>query len=292
MRKLILILRLFIAVCLAANIPVYISAQSPMFKLIAKKAGCTPDTDAQKFIDSLSLTGTNATAICNLVKDLKDSSLWSSLSVIYPMIGGTSSTTAFNLKDPTVYKITWGGTLTYASTGVLPNGTTGYGNTGYNASLLTTNSSHFSVYLRTNTGVTNAADIGVFDGGTNLLSIYARSAANSLYADQYSFSAGGRITVTGITDSKFYFISSRTSSTAFNVYKNGTSIGSLTSAVAGSTFAQPFYIGAMNLNGTAGQFTNREIAFVTIGLGLTAAQSSTLNTIVERYNDALSRGVQ
>ena len=61
----------------------------------------TYDADAQRFIDSSGISNnTNKLALYNLAKQLKDSSLWAKFIAIYPMIGGTASTTKWNLKDP------------------------------------------------------------------------------------------------------------------------------------------------------------------------------------------------
>lgn len=273
-------------------VPFVSLAQSPMFKLIAKKAstGCTPDADATAFISAASITDpTEQSAICVLVASLKSNSLWTLFDVIYPVVGGTSSTCSYNLKNPATYQASFTGGWTFLSTGMQPNGTTGYGNTGYNTNVLTADDSHFSIYSRTNSVGADLAGIGAYDGGTNLLSIYARNTGDLLVSDQYTYTTG-RISVSN-TDSRAYFISSRTASNLFTLYKNGSSVGSQ-SSLGGSLFAQPFYFGAMNLNGTAGQFSNREIAFVTIGKGLTSGQVSTLNTIVETFQDALGRGVQ
>src|ERR1035437_5830016 len=84
----------------------------------------TYDVDAQRFIDSSGITdNTQKSAINNFVKQLKDSSLWTKFVAVYPMVGGTATTTKWNLKDPrnldAAYRLTFNGAPVYAGTGVL-----------------------------------------------------------------------------------------------------------------------------------------------------------------------------
>ena len=82
----------------------------------------TYDVDAQKFIDSSGLSDTTQKiAINNFVKQLKDSSLWTKFVAVYPMVGGTATTTKWNLKDPrnldAAYRLTFNGAPVYAEIG-------------------------------------------------------------------------------------------------------------------------------------------------------------------------------
>ncbi len=284
MRKLLLILFL---------LPVFASAQSPMFKLIAKKSGCTPDADAQKFIDSTGITGTEATAICNLVKDLKDSSLWSSMQAIYPMVGGTASTHKWNLKDvrdlDAAFRLTFnGGGWTHSSNGALPNGSSSYAPTYYDPSTnATAGSNHISYYSRTQ-GNSGESMIEMGCQGTSFREnqIIARFSDN-MYLEPNSVQ-NGYVTAAN-TDARGYFIASRTSNTNVIGQKNTTQI---TGTHTESLNDYSIYLGARNRSGVTDFFSNRQCAFATIGTGLSSAQMLTLNIIVERFNDALSRGVQ
>lgn len=292
MRKFILIIRVFLAVALIANPTLQTSAQSPMFKMAAKKSGCIPDTDAQKFIDSLSLTGTEATAICNLVKDLKDNSLWSSMQAIYPMIGGTAAKHKWNLKDvrdlDAAFRLTFNGTWTHSSTGATPNGSSGYAFTYYVPSTdATAGSNHISYYSRTQ-GNSGESMIEMGSQGTSFREnqIIVRFSDN-MYLEPNSV-ANGFVTAAN-TDARGYFIASRTSNTAIIGQKNTTQI---TGTATESLNNYSIYLGARNSSGSTNFFSNRQCAFATIGAGLSSAQMLTLNTIVERYQDALGRGVQ
>src|SRR5258708_12991972 len=90
------------------------------------------DAAAKIFIDSSAITdSTQKIAINNFVIQLKASSLWSKFVAIYPMVGGTATTTKWNLIDPrdldAAYRLTFYGTPVYANTGVLFPMTSDYG---------------------------------------------------------------------------------------------------------------------------------------------------------------------
>ena len=108
---------------------------------------------ADAFLKAAGITDATITsAVKTLVRGLQADGLWSKMKAIYPMVGGNATAHSYNLKDTTKFQITWSGGITHSSTGVLPNGTNGYGNTGLIPSLsLLQNSASASFYSRTNT---------------------------------------------------------------------------------------------------------------------------------------------
>jgi hypothetical protein len=96
-----------------------------------------------------------------------------------------------------------------------------------------------------------------------------------------------------VTDSRGYFITNRSNSTTFKVFRNTTQIGSTnTNTSQGwSSLTQSFTIAALRDNGTANYFTNRQHAFATLGDGLTDAESKLLYECVDRYQKTLGRAV-
>jgi hypothetical protein len=127
----------------------------------------TTDPDAAAFFLRVSsaggtLTATEKTSINNLVVSLKFNNLWLSMSAIYPMVGASAAACAQNLVSSS-FTGSFSGGWTYASTGVTPNGTNAYMNTGLNClSVLTSTNIHLSVYSRTDNPIT-FCDIGVRD---------------------------------------------------------------------------------------------------------------------------------
>ncbi len=131
------------------------------------------DPDAQAFITAASITDpTQQSAINQLVLDLKGYSIWTKMKAIYPYVGGTSSSTSYNLKNPAQFQITWNGGVTWSNNGVLFGGVNGYGNTGYNISVNNTGSNiSAGVYSRTS-GINAGSEFGAVDGAFNVIVIF------------------------------------------------------------------------------------------------------------------------
>lgn len=264
---------------------------NPFYRSINTSAPYCSDSDAEAFIVATGITdGTQKDAICNLVQDLKDSSLWSSLLAIYPFVGGTATTHKFNLKNPAntdaAYRLTFSGTWTHSSNGADPNGINAYANTHYAPSAnATATSRHISFYSMED--VQTGRDIGSSDGSYNGDLFHIEYSDNKTYGQIGS--TDGSATA---GNSAAFYIASRIDNVDSRIYKNGAHLFTKTSAnIFNSTYN--IYIGNINYAGAlGGLYSNRQVSFVSLGAGLTAAQAATLNRIVEEYQDALSRGVQ
>ena len=251
------------------------------------------DGSADAFLSAAGITDWKITqAINNLVKDLKTSGIWSSCIAIYPFVGGTSTTMKYNLIDTTLYAITFNGGATYSSTGYLPNGTTGFANTGINASAkLTQSNASLSFYSRTNAAAVNGVCIGAIVGTiAPMVGMYLKTASTTADA-RNSAGAGTQSVSVSNTDSRGFYVMSKTSAAigGLVLYKNGSSIGSNSAAITTNTYPNTnLLIGAFS---STYSFDNKECAFASIGTGLTATQVSQLNTIVTNFQTALGRNV-
>jgi hypothetical protein len=131
------------------------------------------DSDAQAFLTAAGITDPIISgAIDTLVVDLKAANIWSKMKAIYPMVGGSSSTHKWNLKDPrdldAAFRLAFYGGWTHNSNGATPNGVNGYADTKINSNLeLTLINMHFAsaLYSRTNNtdNSGNPYDIGNSD---------------------------------------------------------------------------------------------------------------------------------
>jgi hypothetical protein len=249
------------------------------------------DPDAQLFITATGITGTNASAINQLVLDLKSASIWTKMKAIYPMVGGTATTCKWNLKNPldtnAAFRLFLAGGFTVSSTGVLFNGSTGYAETYLAPSTsLLQNNAHISFYSRTNIDgfYIDMGSSGDPSSGIHGSYIFPRL-ANLFY---------GRINTTASTtvanlDSRGFYISSRLSGTTQVIYKNST----LTSAASNSTglTGNAINIGRWNNPGGTFYYSPRECAFASIGDGLTDTEASNFYTAVQTFNTTLGRQV-
>jgi hypothetical protein len=241
------------------------------------------EADAQKFIDSAGITDvTQRFAINNLVKQLKDSALWTKFGAIYPLVGGTSASMKWNLKDPRdldlAYRLTFYGSPTYAPTGVLFPTSADYADTHLSDAVLTYNDNSISYCSRTQNTV-SGYDMGCYDHGApyNELTIYNQSDAANWFG-YYNFrpmppSTRGLFTL---------------SATANDVtrYENGVVKNSKGAPpLAGST-GYTILLGFVNGASAGGQ---RECSLAAIGNGLTSAQAATFFYIVQNFVNELGR---
>lgn len=259
------------------------------------------DLDALAFINAAGITNfTQKSAINSLVLGLKNNSLWTKCTAVYPMVGGTATTHKFNLKNPAdtdaAFRLSFTGGWTHSSNGALPNGTNAYGNTFINTSTaFSSNSAHICYYSRTNSAVANEIVMGNLNGsnGTSGLNLVVRrtSDVNSFRATETA-TANGLINST-VTDSRGLFMGSITSATSRKTYKNGSLLATNSSNYTWNRANFNMFIGAALRTDTsvADFYTNKECAFVSIGSGLTDAEATTLYNIVQTYQTTLGRQV-
>ena len=260
------------------------------------------DSDSQNFLNAAMINNAQiANAVNNLVLDLKKFGLWSKMRAIYPIVGGNAWSHKFNLKDPrdadSAYRLFFSGSWTHGSTGMTPS--SAYANTYFipvnNSSL---NSSHVSFYSRTNSdggsgAYTSYVDIGGSNqlgsaGGTGLA--LRTSDIFSGRVDVYPNSASDAATASN-TDSRGFYIASRTSSTSTKIYKNGLIVGS--NSTAGNRSTKSLLISADSKDNPDQivRYSNRQSAFITIGDGLTDTESANFYTAVQAFQTLLGRQV-
>lgn len=249
-----------------------------------------PDAEAKAFFNATGITdATIQSAIIDLVQDLKDYGIWTKMKAIYPFVGGTVTSHKFNLVNPadtdTAFRLLFSGGWTHSSNGVLPNGINGYADTFLTpSSTLTQNSTHISFYSRT-----NVANTGSDLGSSNLLF------ANGLYittryTDNNSYSRINGQNVQFFNASSLgMFVGSRTASNVARIFKNNvlSATDNLTSTGLNNFTIN---IGALNVGGTR-NYSNRQLAFATIGDGLTNTEASNLYTAVQTFQTTLARQV-
>jgi hypothetical protein len=235
----------------------------------------------------IAATGETDTIILNALNTFEAgliaNSLTTKFNAIYPFVGGDSTKHRYNFINTLTFQLTFNGFWIHSPTGALPNGTNAYANTGITPSTtLSLNDTHFSAYLRNNTNV--GADIGCQTTGT-AIELDARNSGNFRgIVNNLTFSTVAN------TDSRGWFTISRTTSTLLTIYKNGAS--SATSAIVSiSRPTNNLYLAARNNNGITESYTSRELAFASIGSGLTAGEASTLYTLIQAMQTSLSRYV-
>lgn len=263
-----------------------------LLRLITFRKGAAGgvDPDAQAFITAAGITDpTQQSAINQLVLDLKGYSLWTKMTAIYPIVGGTASAHSYNLKNTAQYQITWNGTLTHNSSGVTPTAGMSYGNTGLiPSSVLSLNSAHISAYSST---ISGGFDLG---GCTDFAQSdrigFTRNYAGVYYAINQT--SGWNFTAINLTAG--FAVCSRTGSGGSDckIYQNS-SLHDTGNQPSSGLSTNEIYLMQYNYNNTVtgSNQSSATYSYFSIGDGLNATDVSNLYTAVQAYQTTLGRQV-
>lgn len=255
---------------------------------IRRQAGYLPLTTAW-----IAATGETDTVILNALNTREAAwianGLLSKIKVQYPMVGGTSTKHAFNFMNTALYSISFVGGWTHSANGALPNGTNGYANTGYNINLLSQNDTHISYYSRTS-NTTNAIDMGA-NGGAGQDYTYLSLRGVTASACVVNAIAANFLAEAVFTDSLSLGIATRTTSTNTKLFRRTTKTESNLLNSVNNFPSLNIFIGARNLNGFASNYTNRQCAGASIGLGFSDAEAALYYNIEQQFQTDLGRQV-
>lgn len=261
-----------------------------------KSALASTDRDALAFLEAAQIYNTNQQrAIVNLVRSLKRTGLWSKMKAIYPFIGGTATSHKWNLKDPqdtdAAFRLTFSGGWTHSSTGADPNGTNAWANTFLvPSSNLSQNSTHVSYYTREKRGATmpSGVQIGTTDASAARRIFIQINLSGSTYIGINGTSPNDWVLFADTTETGYY-IGYRNSSTSVRAQRNATQYNQNVTSTGVSGNA--LYLAAYNSNGFTDFYNDQQVAFATIGDGLTDTEATNLYNIVDLYQKRLGRAV-
>jgi hypothetical protein len=254
------------------------------------------DPEAEAFLTATGITDSIIkSAINTLCLELKTYGVWNKMKAIYPFVGGTATTHKFNLKDSrdldAAFRLAFNGGWTHNSNGVTPNGVNAFANTFFNTSTnLIKTSVNISVYSRTNSNLGNAYEIG---NSSNLAGTLDPTFLITRYSTNLSYigiADASFSTSIASTDSRGFFSGGTNGSTTQKLFKNGSLIKTGT-AGAGSLANQSLYISGSNNAGNLSTASNKQLAFATIGDGLTDDDSANLYYSVQKFQTTLGRQV-
>jgi hypothetical protein len=262
------------------------------YSLISSMKKSSFDADAQAFINAAAITNaTQQTAINSLVVSLKSYGIWSKMKALYPFIGGTAASHKFNLKDPRdldiAFRLVFNGGITHTANGLNGNSTNGYANTFFNV-LGYKNNNHISLYITSNIDELSV-DMGVFAASTNSgIDIETRISNNAYFLN---FLSATYINFAN-TDSRGFYLNSRTLSTLYKIYKNNILKSTNTSTSYADFTGNISICGRFNITtGTVQYFSSKNYAFASIGDGLTDTEASNFYAAIQSYQTTLGRQV-
>ena len=247
------------------------------------------DADAQAFFTRVTTAGgtlstTEKNATNQLVLDMKSAGIWSSMKAVYPMVGASAAACAQNLKSSS-FTGTFSSGWTFASTGVKPNGSSAYMDTGLIPLVNISNyNSHVSFYsTTTNLG---GIDLGAFAPASNFYASASYVGTNRNFL-QRNDSDGALYTPTKV---KGLFVWNAPNQSLSETYEDGILKVQNTSTTIQSRPNISVTLSAFN-QGSKVLFSARECAFASIGDGLTSTQALNFYTAVQAFQTTLSRNV-
>lgn len=269
----------------------------PMPTLIRTSINCpNPDLDVMQFLAATGIVNSVIESALDIfVTTLKNNNLWTRFDAIYPFVGGTAFSHKFNLINPadsnTAFRLLFTGGWTHNSNGITPNGINAYANTYYNESINSTglNNKHISIYSRINL-LGQWSDMAAYNGTTVATDISPRWFLGGGVGERCLMRNGN---VAGSnypnTSSLGFFLNNRIDAVSVRARQNATL--QFISSPSVALVNVPYYIGANNLNGTAGSYSVRNLAFASIGRGFSDAESLIVYNAVQTLQTALSRQV-
>ena len=258
------------------------------------------DPDAVAYFTAAGITDTTEkNAVNQLVLDLKGTGstpngtdLWTDAAAFYPISPTSLSAAAYNLRDTTSFNMTWANSPTHASTGVTFNGTTQYGDTGFNPNTASL-ANGYDITLGVQIVNASVTAVGLLSANVSTTSrTQMILVSGSIYQDIHN-TAGRLITSTGGTYQGRMIVSAdRVANGGKANYLNGSSLGTFNAQDNGTPVNLTLWTGAQN-NGSGGQnFTALELRFaLIIPKGINATAVADLDDAIVRYSTALSRNI-
>lgn len=248
------------------------------------KTYLTPE-EADDFFAAASISDrAHRDAIANLVIDLKKNRLWEKMEAIYPLVGGTSNSHSYNLKNTSKHRITYFAT-NHSQYGIVCDKAIPELNLRPDDIDTYPGGFHASLYVRNNEKSQNL-DFGTSTDGQNRVSACVNNQNGMCEFYCGSSPSPNDVTVTApVSDSRGFFVFSKINATQ-SIYHKGTTIVSEQKNVS----PVPLSV-EIRLNLWFTSASKRQYAFMSFGSGLTDADAINLTKIVNKYQTALGRAV-
>jgi hypothetical protein len=265
------------------------------------------DADAAAYLSAVlsaggTLDATISAATNTLFTDLKSNGLYTKTTMMYPYIGGVQNSNKLEAKNPNVNDITFNvvsGSWTFNSSGATPGTQCWATNNVYLNTASTLNNVALFTYLGTDNamGGDYCIDLGTADdlgvNGVNSL-IGGSSQPDSTSYFYNNDGSATRITVSSgsIPNSLGFIGLNRTSSTNFNVWRNGVKLATDTDTNTGVLpSVRPLYMPAAGNNTISyvNKWTSRRHQFDWLGEGLNDTEVTNLSNIINTFQTTLGR---
>jgi hypothetical protein len=230
-----------------------------------------------------------------LVKALKSAGTWALRDAYYvfAQYSNTANEGLINWKNPGTFNATIAGAPTFASLeGFTLDGTDDVIYTGMNLSTemtyYTRNSANVSVYTRTNPSAGMYFLFGTSDN-SNEVAFLPKTASTQVESEINDYTSAA---IEGTATASGYWQLNRSGATAIQIYHNGVSFGTTSTASTGLPNSTDFAIGGFYYAGSLYYPIAAQMSAAGIGGSLTATQLADENTAIEAYMDSNSKGVE
>lgn len=259
------------------------------------------DTDAQAWATAVTAAGGtytagDLTAMSDCIAGLKTDGLWTKFALFAPFYGSDLAAALVQYLNGSWAQATnmnfVGGDYTRA-TGLTGNGSTKYLKSGLNASTLTANDTHVSVYNRASSGTGGGIHVGAQSSSNSAFAHYFPFTDSKAYCDEYATSPFGRANTAGTLSTAFgCVLGTRTSSSLSTIYRNASSVATSSGSTGVGTLPNlEIYLFARNNAGTADQFTSHPVGAITIGSGLSGTDATNHNSRIQTLMTTAGRNV-
>jgi hypothetical protein len=258
--------------------------------------GASYDADAETIFAAFTTppNDTRKGVINTCVVALKNNSLWTKLDGLWMFAAADEQASLINWKNPGTSNATQVEPTT-AITFNADQGYTGNGSDNYIKTNLTLNtgglnftedSASYGVWSRSTAQAATSLMAANTAGGAWSALIVPRNGSDQALARNNQAAAGGEATASSVTDGSGLYHSSRVANTGHTLYRNGSSIATLsTESVAPG--AVDFFVGGTNNNGALANPTTRQFSAAFVGGGMDATEASNFYNAILAYMQAV-----
>jgi hypothetical protein len=260
------------------------NALASRFSLPVRRPTIT-DADTFAFVEAAGISDpTQQLAVNTLVLGLKSNNLWTKMQAIYPFVGGTAFSHKWNLKNTSLYQLSFIGGVTHNSNGVKGNGTNGYATTNISTATAGPGDIHLSFYTNEASASFGpfARDVAV----TSPLQLELLSRRNSDNAVVLIDPSGVNIARPTEIRSGYRAVS-RTATNSTRYFKDGVFIESSSNSATGAVGSTLTIMTGANTDNVSVQAQQ----LASFGLGLTDVDVTNLYTLVQAYQTTLGRQI-
>jgi hypothetical protein len=259
------------------------------------------DPDARAFFAATGIQNAGLkVAVNNLVKSLKDAGLWTAMRQICPLVADDSARLAaqfaVNLKTPGTYNLTF------------PNGVAGSNLSGFLAVEASTIYANTNLAPRTVFGSLGNYSVGIYtttSGETGDAWDWGGFTANNNYSYFIigrSLSGGNAQAISALRPDNIASVTATAANGFYNgrfntglspigrFTRNGTQIGS-SNGGSGDIFNANAFFGSANFSGVPTSKCDKRYQMLMVSTGLTDAQMTSLNTIVQNFQSSVDNAL-